>query len=249
MSNKSTNNLIFTGFFIFALTAMFGSPVIVNAYATVGAYTITDSASSGGVASSPAPSNTSTPAPACSKPNISYISPDTANVNSGAQTITIVGSCFTPSSQARFNSSPRATTFVDSKKLTMKIDATDKKVLGKYLVNVYEPSVNEFSNAAFFTVKKAPVATAKKASTKQVATAVKATDEAKCEPDATLATAGDDKINLSGNALMAFLGSATFMPNTLLGWIFLFIAVLLLIKLWRKLYVTDQERNAPLKHA
>lgn len=246
MSNKSTNNLIFTGFFFIALTVMFGNPVGVNAYSTVGAYTVTDSASSGGVAS-PAPSNP-TPTPQCTKPTISYITPDTANVGSGAQNITIVGSCFTPSSQARFNSSPRATTFVDSKKITMRIEAVDKKTLGKYLVNVYEPSVNEFSNAAFFTVKKAPVATVKKASTKQVATAVKA-EEVKCEPDATLATASDDKINLSGNALMAFLGSATFMPNTLLGWIFLFVAILLLIKLWRKLYVTDQERNAPLKHA
>ena len=50
--------------------------------------------------------------------------------------------------------------------------------------------------------------------------------------------------SLSANSL-----SSGFMPSSLLGWIFLLILIYLAVTLWRKVYVTDAEKNKPLKHA
>ncbi|MCX6747601.1 MAG: hypothetical protein NTW98_01470 [Candidatus Nomurabacteria bacterium] len=55
-----------------------------------------------------------------------------------------------------------------------------------------------------------------------------------------------DSSNLSANASSSGI---SFMPDTLLEWIFLFILILLGVKLWRNATVTEKEKHAPLKHA
>ena len=62
--------------------------------------------------------------------------------------------------------------------------------------------------------------------------------------------------NQSGNenqtsdlAANALFGSGGFLPSSLFGWLFFAILVLIAVILWRKLYVSDRERQAPLKHA
>lgn len=61
-----------------------------------------------------------------------------------------------------------------------------------------------------------------------------------------------NSINTNSNLnLSASAGSSkfSFMPNTLLGWLLLFAVIFLAVILWRKIYVTDAEKNKPLKHA
>lgn len=59
---------------------------------------------------------------------------------------------------------------------------------------------------------------------------------------------GSSTSNLSANALSSG-SSFSFMPDTLLEWIFLFILILLAVKLYRNATMTKEEKNAPLKHA
>lgn len=240
---KMNKNLIlkglgFAGILLFV--TVFASPFTANAYVANAAYKIHEGGQTYGQAAK-APT-TSTPKTSCANtlPGITSISPSSANVNSGAKTITIKGTCFTPDSVARFNSSNRTTTYVDANTLKMSLPATDMKVLGKFLVTVHKPNVG-FSNSVFFTVKKptATTTTAKKTNTTNTTN--------NCEVPVTLATTNDS--NNSNLSASAFLSGASFMPKTLLEWVFLWIFILLAIVLWRKLYVTDEKRNAPLKHA
>lgn len=59
---------------------------------------------------------------------------------------------------------------------------------------------------------------------------------------------GSSTSNLSANALSSG-SSFSFMPDTLLEWLFLFILILLAVKLYRNATITKEEKNAPLKHA
>jgi hypothetical protein len=52
--------------------------------------------------------------------------------------------------------------------------------------------------------------------------------------------------DLSANALFATNG---FMPTTFLQWVFVFILILFIIALFRKLYVSDKYKATPLRHA
>lgn len=58
-------------------------------------------------------------------------------------------------------------------------------------------------------------------------------------------TGDSDGNNLAGSAILA----GSFRPFTLMNWLMLAILILLLVILWRKIYVTDKDRQAPLKHA
>lgn len=59
------------------------------------------------------------------------------------------------------------------------------------------------------------------------------------------ATTGEYKNALGANALFASNG---FLPTNFFQWLILFIIILAIVFLWRKIYVTDHERHAPLKH-
>lgn len=55
-----------------------------------------------------------------------------------------------------------------------------------------------------------------------------------------------EESNLSAGAIMADSG---FFPNNFFGWVLLGLVILLAVILWRKLYISAKEKNAPLKHA
>lgn len=244
---KINNNLIFkslgfVGFLVLAFTM--ASPMNAEAYVTKGAYKVSEGGSTGVVNTNTPPAQT--PVDTCQNqaPKISYISPSSATVNSGAKKVKVVGSCFTPSSVVRFNSANRSTTYVDSKNLVVDLTANDMKAVGKFLITVSDPK--GFSNSVYFTISKA-VAKAKKST---VATAVKATNnQIACDTGANLADNSQEDKSTSGLVAAAIFGGDDLMPDSLLGWIFLFVFILLAVTLWRRLYVTDKERHAPLKHA
>lgn len=57
---------------------------------------------------------------------------------------------------------------------------------------------------------------------------------------------GASDSRLGANAISS---GSSFMPDTFLEWVFLFILILLGVKLWRNATITDKEKHAPLKHA
>jgi hypothetical protein len=62
---------------------------------------------------------------------------------------------------------------------------------------------------------------------------------------ATVSKNSEDN-SLAANAIF---GDGSFLPNTLAEWLLLAILILLAVVLWRRIWVTDAQRNAPLKHA
>lgn len=63
----------------------------------------------------------------------------------------------------------------------------------------------------------------------------------------TISDSGEVEKNDSNLAASAI--GAGFLPTSLVGWILLMILILLLVMFWRKIYVDDKKKNAPLKHA
>jgi hypothetical protein len=55
--------------------------------------------------------------------------------------------------------------------------------------------------------------------------------------------------SVSDLAAGAIFGTNAFLPSSLLQWFFFAILVLLGVILWRKLYVSDEDKKTPLKHA
>ncbi|HKZ76815.1 MAG TPA: IPT/TIG domain-containing protein, partial [Pyrinomonadaceae bacterium] len=72
-------------------------------------------------------------------PAISSLSPPTAIVGAGGFTLTVNGSAFVNGSVVRFNGSDRATTFVNSTKLTAQINAADVLATGTFPITVFNP--------------------------------------------------------------------------------------------------------------
>lgn len=72
--------------------------------------------------------------------------------------------------------------------------------------------------------------------------------------NAIVFTLGDghdlSKKTSNDSALMAgAIGGVTFMPRTLLQWLMFIILILLFVVLWRRLYVTKEQKEAHLKHS
>jgi hypothetical protein len=153
-------------------------------------------------------------------PVIYSITPD--NKESGAKetTVAISGANFTKNSVARFNSSDRHTIFISSTALAMSLTEEDLAGKGEYLVNVRDRVNGKYSNSVIFTLGGTPAGANSIENTK-----------------------GSD---LAGNALF---GANGFLPHTLLSWLLFAILILVLMIIWRKVYVTKEQREAPLKHA
>jgi hypothetical protein len=74
------------------------------------------------------------------QPTIATISPDSAVAGSGDFTLTVNGSGFTSASTVTWNQTPRATTFVNDKQLTVAISAADVAEVGTVYVGVANPA-------------------------------------------------------------------------------------------------------------
>lgn len=248
MSNKN-NNLIVSSvsagiLFVLAFVVL-SAPLTTYAYKTQGAYTLTDTDPDNPV------------------PVIYSLSSNSALKNEGAKNITITGSGFVPASVARYNGSARTTIYVSSTKLIMELEPGDTKVSGKYLINVFNPApAGGYSNPIFFNVSNTVASgTAKttgsvigsttvsggtRVTSRASAVTKSATPASNTTSVANMSDDSRDSSNLTANAS----GSGyRFMPDTFLEWLFLCAFILLAVALWRKIYVTDKEAHAPLKHA
>jgi hypothetical protein len=232
MMNISKNNLIVKGLGILAfiiLSVVFTTPNDALAYITKGAYTYTDNKSYYTyIPPAPNTSTTSDSYPTATQNNptpvIYSINPNQTKPDSDAMTLDINGENFTPGSVARWNSSDRVTTYVNTNKLKMKLTKADLSGRGEYLVTVFNPAPGGgFSNSAVFTIGDAPVVAPVVSNT-----VIKTTE---------------------GSVLGASAVGASFFPFGLIGWIILAILILLVVIVWRRVYVSDKEKNAPLKHA
>ncbi|MEK7588260.1 MAG: hypothetical protein AAB438_00395 [Patescibacteria group bacterium] len=99
-------------------------------------------------------------------------------------------------------------------------------------------SSSSFGGSSSNTVAKAPVK--KTTTTKTVAKTNTTTDT-----NNTVAKSTTDN-SLAANAVF---GDGSFLPDTFVEWAMLFILILLAIVLWRRIWVTDEQKHAPLKHA
>lgn len=254
------NNLIFAlGILaVVAFNIIFLSPTTTNAYVTQGAYNTTGAYTycdgCGGVNSNTNNNSNSTIA----TPVLYSLSPTNTTVNANTKTVTILGTGFRPDSIARWGSFDRPTSYVNSRKLIMELNEGDLKTKGQYLVTVVNPSPDggKFSNSKVFTVNNtttgALAGTSTKNTTKNVSTSNTTVRTVGVELDTDSSLNGStgsidgENDNLSANASSS---NFNFMPSTILGWLVLFILIYLSILLFRKLWVTEDDKNKPLKHA
>jgi hypothetical protein len=179
------------------------------------------------------------------------------NLNSTNTTITVLGNNFVQGSVVKLNNYPKTTTFIDSGTLQAQINYSGLNNKEEYFITVFNPAPGGgYSNAVSFTVNNyvAPVTnnnTTKNTTiskTKNV-TNTTAVNKNTIENDSKETNANADDQNVKDLAAGAIFGSNAFMPSSLLQWIFFTILILLAVILWRKLYVSDEDKHTPLKHA
>lgn len=280
MKHLNINNLIF-GVLALILMVFMAYPLTdAKAYTAKGSYTYCDGTCTGNTNTNTAGNtNTSTNfnpnvLDKNTNPTIYSVSPEEAYTGDNLKTITIYGTGFKPDSIARWNSQDRPTTFVSANQLKMRLDDTDTKTEGKYIVTVVNPNPQGgvFSNPKIVTILpgKGGVVKSATTTTKAAGTTLGAYTTKKTTPTKTvvkkeepkkvavaentncLASATTNIDNDSSNTkLTASAGNSvkSFMPNSFLGWLMLFVLVFLGVLLFRKLWVTDREMNQPLKHA
>ncbi|MES2023212.1 MAG: hypothetical protein V4439_00835 [Patescibacteria group bacterium] len=188
-------------------------------------------------------SNTSNPMP------ILYsVSPNEVTEISGNMAVVLTGSNFIPGSMAEFNNSYRPTSYNNSGKLTVTLNASDVMTPGKYVISVFNPMPSGgTSNGVFFTVTTASVVAyvnpaPSPAPTQTVSKSTSTKTTAKTE---TPASATVDKSNLAANSLFAWHG---FLPSTLFQWLLLAILILVLVLIIRKGFFEKDFHNEPMKH-
>ncbi len=247
--NKTTNNLIIKtlgvlGIFVFSILVL---PLKANAYGGFsydgGAGSYYNGYSYVGDINTP---TTATPTPTVNLvPTINSISPDSAVSSKAATVVTIIGTNFSFGSVAKWNGEERATTFVNSNKITTTLTPSDMSGLGAYTITVFNPLPGGgMSNSAIFQLNKASVAkstTTTTATTVTTAKVVKKTTVAKSTTKST-----DSSSSLMANALF---GTNGLMPSSLIGWLLLLTLVLLIVIFARKAFVKEDKKHTPLKHA
>ena len=183
-------------------------------------------------------------------PAINSINPTAVLLNSSPDVITITGSNFIRSSVVRLNGSDRATTYANSGKLTAQLNHGDTTTLGTHSVTVYNPGPGGGSSNITYLNIKSNTSTVAKASTSTVAktTTTRTTTSSNSNSGGSFIPSnnGDDLSLVAGNAIF---GSNSFMPTGLLQWILFAILILLIVIITRKIFVGDDEKNRPLKHA
>lgn len=185
--------------------------------------------------------NTTNPAP-----YINSINPKSAKINAGAITIMVSGNNFMPNSVVRLNDTDRPTTFIDPGTLRAQLDYYDLRFKGSYQVTVFNPAPGGgFSNPVSFTIYENVVSSTNTSTTRNTNT-TNSTYSNNTTDQSTNTNNNTDASDLAANAIF---GKNAFMPSSLLQWFFFAILILLAVILWRKLYVSDNDRSTPLKHA
>lgn len=181
-------------------------------------------------------------------PVVDSISPRSANLGSGAKTVTITGDGFIPRSVARWNGSSRPTTFIDGSHLLIHLNASDMYGANGRYVNVWNPAPDGgYSNSIFFTINGyvAPNGNASiknnTANNSNTGTVNGISDTNTDEP-----VTDSNYSDLAGNVIY---GANGFMPSGLVQWLLFAIFILLVVILVRKVFWVDKYHQTPLKHA
>lgn len=164
-------------------------------------------------------------------PSIFSINPNSWNINKGTTTITITGTNFIPNSFVRFNNIDHPTTYINSGTLQFKLNSSDLSVGNFPIVVANMGPGGGLSNVVTINLNKNQTTSSNTTS-----------------GNTTSKTSGN--VNNGGNDLSAnaLFGSNGFIPSTFLQWVAVFILILLIIVLWRKLYVSEKDKVEPLKH-
>jgi|GEM_PF-1161793 len=187
--------------------------------------------------------NTTNPIPA-----IYSVSPSSSNLNWNNTTVTITGSNFIASSVVQFNYSERPTTYVNSGTLQVQLNSYDLTNVGTFPITVFNGGPGGgMSNSVSFNVTNRKITNTSGTTTSRTnKTSATTKTTSSNNSDTTTSTSTDNGNSLSANALFASNG---FVPANFLQWLFVLILILLIVFLWRKIYVTEEDRRIPLKHA
>ena len=196
-------------------------------------------------------------------PSVSFISPNSANVGSGAQTVTVSGDGFVPTSIARWNGSDRPTTFIDASHLLVYLNANDMYGKNDHYINVWNPAPGGgYSNGVLFRITGYSTSTAPGAVTSTVQTGPNSNSGSSTNTSGS--TNGNNNGNNNGNVLgaqdqnngnlsdltgNALFGSDGFFPTGLIGWILLAILILIIVIIVRRIYGAKKYQSTPLKHS
>ncbi len=195
-------------------------------------------------------------------PVIYYLDPSETVVGEAGRQVNVIGTNFIHGATVMWNGNPRPTIFANSNRLLVELDKYDFLTPGQFEVVVVNPTpANNVSNTKLFTVKSnsgvdaagtvAGASTGGSNVSKTTAVTKKANLAKSSTNAGTVAGASTSNGTNNGNGLTAGAGNAnaSFVPDTLVGWMTLCVLVMLGVILFRKLWVTEQEKNAPLKHA
>lgn len=186
------------------------------------------------------------------RPIIYSITPNEVLSGSRTITISITGKNFAPGTTARLNSYDRQTNYYDQGHLSMLVPYSDLREHGTFYVTVFNPSNGLISDSYPLTVNRSvPPATTVKTAVKSasVVSTTKKTSTTTDKPSDTnsIKTDNNSDNGLSANALF---GANGFMPTNFLQWLILAILVLIIIILFRKAYLSEEDKSPHnLKHA
>lgn len=257
--NQISIGLMVLGMAVFGII-LFSTPNKANAYTTKGYYTITDS----DYTTTTSQNNYQTGYNENANPILTRISPSTV-VRNTSKELHLYGDAFNPNSIVKINGVNKPTSFIDQNHLIAHLSSADTANLGHQVITVWNSKTGVQSNARLLKIVNPTTAT-KTTTTVKKANLVRATNTNTTtigkDQIVIIADRGtelyylDESVNdgesydVNDRTLTAnsFFSTGGFMPTTFLQWIVLFILVLLCVYLWRKIYVTDAERNTPLKH-
>lgn len=182
-------------------------------------------------------------------PYINSITPNSGNINEST-TVTIYGSNFVYGSVARFNNVDKQTSYVNQSTLRVQLSSYDLANIGSYSIIVFNPGPGGgMSNAATFSITNTYnnyISGTTKTYTKTSSTHNTTAVASNTKTNVSNSNSNIDENSLAANAIF---GAGSFVPTNFLQWLIVFILILLIVFLWRKIYVTDKERFVPLKHA
>ncbi len=177
-------------------------------------------------------------------PIVYAVTPNSANAVSGNMAVIITGANFVPGSMAKWNNLYRSTMFTDAGRLTVILTAADLEKSGSFVISISNPPPGGGnSNGVFFTVNPYVVPS--------VASAAPISYNAPAPKPVTVAkiaktTSKETNDSYAGLAANALFGTNSFIPSSLIQWLFFAILILVAVILVRKFYIKDIER--PLKH-
>lgn len=187
-------------------------------------------------------------------PRIYLVNPNTVNKGLGSVRIAITGDYFVPGAIAKLNGIDQITTYVNSSRIEMQLNDLARMSTGNFIVNVYNPSPGGgFSNSATLNISDSTgVSSGATVSTgNTVSTANKTTTVAKKSTASTTVAQAKKAVGNPGSEVLGasvLFGVSNFLPTNLVQWLIFLIFILLLIYLWRKIYITEKDKSTPLKH-